>query len=66
MIVTKRYIPRRTILRGLGAAVALPFLDAMVPAFAATANSAANPATRFSFIYFPHGVHRAEWTPKSA
>jgi hypothetical protein len=65
MIVTKKALPRRTILKGIGAAVALPFLDAMVPAFAATANSAANPASRFTFLYFPHGAHRPEWIPKS-
>jgi hypothetical protein len=63
MIVTKKSLSRRTMLRGLGAAVALPFLDAMVPAFAATATSAANPPTKFGFLYIPHGVHRPEWTP---
>ena len=63
MIVTKKSLPRRTILKGLGASVALPFLDAMVPAFAATATSAANPPTKFAFLYVPHGVHRPEWTP---
>src|SRR5271170_38321 len=65
MIITKKYLPRRTLLKGIGAAVALPFLDAMVPAFARTADSAANPKTNFMFIYFPHGAHKAEWTPKS-
>jgi len=63
MIVTKKFIPRRTILKGMGAAVALPFLGAMVPAFAETAKSAANPPTKFAFLYVPHGVHRAEWNP---
>ena len=61
--LTKKHLSRRTFLRGSSVALGLPFLDAMVPAFAATANSAANPATRFSFLYVPHGVHRAEWTP---
>jgi hypothetical protein len=65
MIIKKNYLPRRTILKGMGAAVALPFLDAMVPAFARTATSAANPKTNFMFIYYPHGAHRAEWIPKN-
>ena len=65
MIVTKK-LSRARRSRGIGAVVALPFLDAMVPAFAATANSAANPASRFSrSLYFPHGAHRPEWIPKS-
>jgi hypothetical protein len=63
MIVTKKALSRRTVLKGVGVAVALPFLDAMVPAFAATANSAANPPVRFGFLYVPHGVHRNEWIP---
>ena len=50
MIVAKKSIPRRTVLRGLGAAVALPFLDSMVPAFAAIRNSAANPVRRFGVV----------------
>ncbi len=65
MSITRKVLPRRTILKGMGAAVALPFLDAMVPAFAATSTSAANPPTKFGFLYIPHGVHRAEWTPKA-
>jgi len=65
MVITKKALARRTMLKGIGAAVALPFLDAMVPAFGATANSAASPASRFTFIYFPHGAHRPEWIPKS-
>ena len=63
MIVTKKSLLRRTILKGFGASIALPFLDAMVPAFAATATSAANPPTKFAFLYVPHGVHRPEWIP---
>lgn len=65
MIIMKKQLPRRTVLKGLGASIALPFLDAMVPAFAQTAKSAANPKTNFMFIYFPHGAHRAEWIPKT-
>jgi hypothetical protein len=53
MIITKRTLPRRTFLRGAGAAVALPLLDAMVPAFSATAGA---PIKRLGFIYLPNGV----------
>ena len=56
MIVTKKAIHRRTILRGLGAAVALPLLDSMVPAFTAVAHSAARPVKRFGVVYLPNGV----------
>ena len=56
MIVTPKSIPRRTVLRGIGAAVALPFLDSMVPAFAAIRNSAANPVRRFGVVYVPNGM----------
>lgn len=55
MIIRKMALPRRTFLRGLGAAIALPMLDAMVPALSATSKTAANPARRLGFIYFPHG-----------
>ena len=48
MIITKKALPRRTLLRGLGATIALPFLDAMAPALAATARSAANPVPRLA------------------
>lgn len=65
MIITKKQLSRRTLLKGLGVTVALPFLDAMVPAFAQTSKSAANSKSNFMFVYFPHGAHRAEWTPKS-
>jgi hypothetical protein len=56
MIVTKRALPRRTFLRGLGVTVALPLLDAMVPAFSVTARTAANRARRLGFVYCPNGV----------
>jgi hypothetical protein len=62
MFLAKKSLPRRTILRGMGAAVALPLLDAMIPA--ATAQSAfANPR-RTGFIYIPHGADMGSWTPK--
>jgi Protein of unknown function (DUF1552) len=63
VIVTKKSIPRRTMLRGLGATVALPLLDGMVPAFAATRAPAAKPVSRFGVVYVPHGAVMANWTP---
>ena len=63
MIITKRSLPRRTFLRGAGATVALPLLDAMVPALSAMTTTAANPARRLAFIYIPNGAYHAAWTP---
>jgi len=65
MIVTGRHLPRRTFLKGLGAAVALPMLDAMTPAFAAPVNAGTAP-TRLSFVYVPNGVTLNQWTPSGA
>jgi len=62
MFLTKKSIPRRTILRGMGAAVALPLLDAMTSAASADAASA-NPR-RVGFIYIPHGADMGSWTPQ--
>ena len=59
MIVTKKAIGRRTMLRGVGTALALPFLDAMAPALSA----APRPATRFGAIYVPNGIMMQNWTP---
>ena len=56
MIVTKKALPRRTFLRGVGVTLALPLLDAMVPALTVTARTAANPVRRLGFIYCPNGV----------
>ncbi|HKE83214.1 MAG TPA: DUF1552 domain-containing protein, partial [Vicinamibacterales bacterium] len=56
MIITKRAISRRTVLRGMGVSLALPLLDAMVPALTATAATAASPARRYGFFYMPNGV----------
>jgi hypothetical protein len=64
MIVTKMSLPRRTVLRGGGALIALPLLEAMVPAFTATAKTAANPKPRLGFFYVPHGMPVAFLTPK--
>jgi uncharacterized protein DUF1552 len=64
MIVTGKYLPRRTFLKGLGAAVALPMLDAMTPAFAAPAAKQA--PTRLAFTYIPNGVTLEAWTPATS
>ncbi|MBM3779506.1 MAG: DUF1552 domain-containing protein [Acidimicrobiia bacterium] len=63
MIVVRRHLPRRTVLRGLGTAVALPLLDAMVPAFASAAQQAVGTVRRFGVVYVPNGVNMADWTP---
>ena len=63
--LTRKHLPRRTVLRGLGVAVALPVLDAMIPAATALAQTAARPKTRFSSIYIPHGVIMSQWTPSA-
>ena len=60
MIITRKALPRRTFLRGLGATVALPFLDAMVPSMTALARSAAAPVRRLGFVYMPMGAHMPE------
>ena len=64
MIITKKHLPRRTFLRGVGATLALPLLDSMVPALTAAARTAANPVRRLGFIYFPHGS--VSWADGSA
>ena len=61
MFITKKHLDRRTFLRGAGATLALPLLDAMVPAFAANAPS----TTRLGFVYVPHGAIMTQWTPDS-
>ncbi len=63
MIVTKKAMPRRTFLRGLGATVALPMLDAMVPALA-QASAVADPVRRMGYVYIPMGMNPDPWTPK--
>jgi hypothetical protein len=65
MIITKKAISRRTMLKGLGATVALPLLDAMIPASTALARTAAKPAARFGAIYIPNGVIPGKWFPTS-
>ena len=63
--ITKTHLPRRTFLRGMGATVALPLLDAMIPARTALAQTAATPKSRFCGIYVPHGATMDKWTPPS-
>lgn len=63
MIILKKSMPRRTFLQGAGASLALPFLDAMIPAFAAS-SGAARPPLRMGFIYLPVGRIMENWTPE--
>ena len=56
VFLTKKYLSRRTFLRGTGVAIGLPFLEAMVPAATALAQTAAMPKTRAGFFYLPHGT----------
>ena len=63
MMIFKKALPRRMFLRGMGAAIALPLLDGMVPAFAGALDSATKPATRLGFVYLPNGIIMEKWTP---
>src|SRR5437867_3720084 len=63
-VLTTKALPRRTVLRGMGAALALPFLDAMLPAFSRRAIAAAKPAHRFQTFYVPNGMAMEYWLPK--
>ena len=66
MYITKKHLPRRTFLRGAGYAIALPLLDAMIPAATALAKTAASPAKPYmGFFYLPHGQIMGSWTPKT-
>ena len=64
MTISRMALPRRTFLRGLGATVALPLLDAMVPALTAQAATAANAPRRLGFVFIPMGMNPAPWTPR--
>src|SRR6516165_10625907 len=64
MFVSKKHLTRRAVLRGAGTALALPLLDAMIPAGTALADTVANPTPHLGFIYFPHGAVQDKWTPK--
>ena len=61
--ITKKFMPRRTFLRGVGATMALPLLEAMVPAATALAKTAANPVRRLGFVFMPMGCDITRWTP---
>ena len=65
MFVTKKHLPRRTFLRGMGVSLALPLLDSMIPARTLLAQTAARPVTRLGFVYVPHGAIMAHWTPET-
>jgi uncharacterized protein DUF1552 len=67
MIITRKAIPRRAVLRGIGATLALPLLDAMVPALSAIAKTAASGTNRLGIVYVPNGVPlmAQHWTPKA-
>src|SRR5216684_7546239 len=64
MIITKKCLPRRAVLRGLGATLALPWLDSMVPALTALAKTAV-PARRMGVFYVPNGMSMGYWSPKA-
>src|SRR6516225_2829304 len=65
MTITKKAIDRRTMLRGMGVSVALPLLDAMVPALTAFQKTGAKPVNRFGAVYVPNGIMMREWTPSA-
>lgn len=63
MFITRKHLSRRTLLRGAGASLALPLLDAMIPAGTALAQTAGAPKPKLGFFYFPHGAIMDKWTP---
>src|SRR3954451_23819590 len=66
MFLTKKHLSRRTLLRGAGVTIALPLLDAMIPAATAHAQTAAAIKPRLAYVYFPHGAVQKFWTPEGA
>ena len=64
MVIAKKFLGRRTVLRGMGATLALPLLDAMVPALSAASKTAAKPAMRLGFFYVPNGFYLPNFHPK--
>jgi hypothetical protein len=64
MFLTSRSLPRRTVLRGLGGTLALPFLEAMLPAFSLRGRAIAKPVHRFQTFYVPNGMAMQYWSPK--
>src|SRR5687768_723612 len=65
MIITKKALPRRTFLKTVGATMALPLLDAMIPAATALEKTAAKPVKRLGFVFMPMGCDQTRWTPRS-
>jgi hypothetical protein len=65
MFVTKKHLPRRTFLKGVGVSLALPLLDSMIPARTLLAQTAARPLSRLGFVYVPHGAIMDKWTPST-
>jgi Protein of unknown function (DUF1552) len=63
MFVTKKHLPRRTFLKGVGVTLALPLLDSMIPARTLLAQTAGKPLPRLGFVYVPHGAIMDKWTP---
>src|SRR5579863_10451335 len=63
MFLTRKHLPRRTFLRGMGVTMALPLLDSMLPAQTPLSKTAANPMPRMGFVYVPHGAIMDKWTP---
>jgi hypothetical protein len=66
MFISKKHLPRRTFLHGMGVTLALPLLDSMVPAQTPLRSTAARPASRLGAIYIPHGATMDKWTPTAA
>ena len=64
MFLARKHISRRTVLRGAGAALSLPLLEAMVPAATALAQTAASPKPRFVGLFVPHGAAPGYWVPE--
>ena len=63
IMISRKCLNRRLFLQGAGVAVALPYLDAMAPAFAASRRLAGDTPTRLAFVYVPNGVIQEAWTP---
>ena len=66
MIITKKALPRRTFLRGAGATLALPLLDAMIPSATAATRTALRPVRRLGYVFMPMGCDQSRWTPPGA
>src|SRR5262245_4614788 len=64
MFISRKHLSRRAFLRGAGAAMSLPLLDAMIPASTALAQTAAKSRIRLGFLYIPHGANMKDWTPE--